>query len=99
MRPLAVVGNLSLDRVDGGEPRPGGAPFHAARALRVLGRPAIVAAKGADADRRLLVPPLVRLGLPVLWRGGETTAAFSFSYSGDRRSMRTDGASKMSCSV
>ena len=71
MRPLAVVGNLSLDRVDGGEPRPGGAPFHAARALRVLGRPAIVAAKGADADRRLLLPPLVRLGLPVLWRGGE----------------------------
>ena len=71
MRPLAVVGNLSLDRVDGGEPRAGGAPFHAARALRVLGRPALVAAKGADADRRLLLPPLVRLGLPVLWRGGE----------------------------
>jgi sugar/nucleoside kinase (ribokinase family) len=90
VRPLAVVGNLSLDRVDGGEPRPGGAPFHAARALRVLGRPAIVAAKGADADRRLLVPPLVRLGLPVLWRGGETTAAFSFSYAGDLRSMVVD---------
>ena len=87
MRPLAVVGNLSLDRVDGGEPRAGGAPFHAARALRVLGRPAIVAAKGAEADRRLLVPPLVRLGLPVLWRGGDATAAFSFRYSGDVRSM------------
>ena len=90
MRPLAVVGNLSLDRVDGGEPRAGGAPFHAARALRVLGRPAIVAAKGADADRRLLVPPLVRLGLPVLWRGGETTAAFSFEYAGDLRHMVVD---------
>ena len=90
MRPLAVVGNLSLDRVDGREPRAGGAPFHAARALRVLGRPAIVAAKGADADRRLLVPPLVRLGLPVLWRGGETTAAFSFEYAGDLRHMVVD---------
>jgi sugar/nucleoside kinase (ribokinase family) len=90
VRPLAVVGNLSLDRVDGGEPRAGGAPFHAARALRVLGRPAIVAAKGADADRRLLVPPLVRLGLPVLWRGGETTAAFSFEYAGDLRHMVVD---------
>ena len=90
MRPLAVVGNLSLDRVDGGEPRAGGAPFHAARALRLLGRPALVAAKAADRDRRLLLPPLVRFGLPVLWRGGDATAAFSFSYDGDRRSMVVD---------
>jgi sugar/nucleoside kinase (ribokinase family) len=90
VRALAVVGNLSLDRVDGGEPRVGGAPFHAARALRVLGRPAIVAAKGADADRRLLLPPLVRLGLPVLWRGGDSTASFSFHYAGDLRSMVVD---------
>jgi len=87
VRPLAVVGNLSLDRVDGGEPQPGGAPFHAARALRVLGRPALVAVKAADADRRLLLPPLVRLGLPVLWRGGSSTATFAFSYDGDRRVM------------
>lgn len=90
MTPLAVVGNLSLDRVDGGQPRAGGAPFHAARALRVLGRPAIVAAKGAETDRRLLLPPLVRLGLPVLWRGGDSTAAFSFRYSGSLRSMVVD---------
>lgn len=89
MRPLAVVGNLSRDLVDG-EPRAGGAPLHAARALRVLGRPAIVAVKGADADRLLLLPPLVRLGVPVLWRGGDSTAAFSFRYDGDRREMVVD---------
>lgn len=86
MRPLAVVGNLSRDLVDG-QARTGGAPYHAARALRVLGRPAIVAVKGADADRRFLLPPLARLGVPVLWRGGESTAAFSFRYDGDRREM------------
>ena len=90
MRPLAVVGNLSRDLVDGAAPRVGGPPFHAARALRVLGRPALVAAKCAEADRRLLVPPLVRLGLPVLWRAGEATAAFSFRYEGDRRAMIVD---------
>ena len=89
MRPLAVVGNLSRDLVDG-ELRAGGAPLHAARGLRVLGRPALVAVKGADADRRLLLPPLVRLGMPVLWRGGEATAAFSFRYEGDRREMVVD---------
>jgi sugar/nucleoside kinase (ribokinase family) len=90
VRPLAVVGNLSRDLVDGAPPRVGGAPFHAARALRVLGRPALVAAKCADADRRLLLRPLVRLGLPVLWRAGEATAAFSFHYDGDRRTMTVD---------
>jgi sugar/nucleoside kinase (ribokinase family) len=58
--------------------------------LRVLGRPSLVAVKGADADRRLLLPPLVRLGVPVLWRGGEKTAAFSFLYDGDRREMVVD---------
>ncbi len=90
MRPLAVVGNLSRDLVDGGPPRAGGAPFHAARALRVLGRPALVGAKCADSDRDSLLTPLVRLGLPVLWRGGSSTATFSFRYEGDRRVMSVE---------
>ncbi len=34
---LGVVGSLSLDLVDGGPPRPGGAVFYAAQALRLLG--------------------------------------------------------------
>ena len=90
MRPIAVVGNLSRDLVDGAPPRAGGAPFHAARALRILGRPALVGAKCADSDRDSLLTPLVRLGLPVLWRGGSSTAAFSFRYEGDRRVMVVD---------
>jgi sugar/nucleoside kinase (ribokinase family) len=90
VRPLAVVGNLSRDLVDGAAPRVGGAPFHAARALRVLGRPALVAVKCSEVDRRLLLPPLVRLGVPVLWRAGESTAAFSFRYDGDLREMTVD---------
>ena len=87
---LAVVGNLSLDRVDGGPPRPGGPPYHAARALRVLGRPALVVAKCAEGDRRALVPPLVALGVPVLWLRGASTARFSFSYEDHRRLMTVD---------
>jgi sugar/nucleoside kinase (ribokinase family) len=90
VRRLAIAGNLSLDRVDGAAPRPGGAPFHAARALRALGRPALVAAKCAEADRESLLPPLVRLGLPVLWLAGDSTAAFSFRYERDRRVMDVD---------
>jgi sugar/nucleoside kinase (ribokinase family) len=53
----------------------------------VLGRPALVGAKCADTDRDSLLTPLVRLGLPVLWRGGSSTATFSFRYEGDRRLM------------
>src|SRR5215216_3041001 len=90
MPSLAVVGNLSRDRVDENPPRVGGPPYHAARALRVLGAPALVAAKCAEADRRELLPPLIGLGVPVLWRGGSSTAAFSFAYDGDRREMVVD---------
>jgi sugar/nucleoside kinase (ribokinase family) len=90
MASLAVVGNLSRDLVDGGSPRVGGAPFHAGRALRVLGGRALVVAKCAAADRRELLLPLIGLGVPVLWRGSSSTAAFSFRYDGDRREMTVD---------
>jgi sugar/nucleoside kinase (ribokinase family) len=88
---LAVVGNLSRDLVDGGPPRAGGPPFWAARALRALAAPALVLAKCGAADRALLLRPLVALGVPVLWLGGDSTAAFSIHYDGDRREMTVDG--------
>jgi sugar/nucleoside kinase (ribokinase family) len=90
MPSLAVVGNLSRDLVEGAPPRVGGAPFHAARALRALGSRAVVAAKCAEADRRELLSPLIALGVPVLWRRGSSTASFSFRYEGDRREMTVE---------
>jgi sugar/nucleoside kinase (ribokinase family) len=87
---VAVLGNLSRDLVDGASPRVGGAPYWAARALRVLGSRAVVVAKCAAADRRELGRSLVALGVPVLWRPADTTAAFSFRYDGDRREMTVD---------
>ena len=87
---LAVVGSLALDRIGGRPPRIGGCPFYAARALRVLGTHAVVVAKCAAPDRRLLLPPLVRLGLPVTWQDSTATAAFSMAYDGDRRRMTVE---------
>ena len=84
---IAVVGNLSRDLVDGEPPRPGGPPYWAARALRALGARALVVAKCADDDRELFSPALVALGLPVLWRPGESTATYAFHYEGDHRVM------------
>ena len=88
---VAVVGNLSLDLVDGGPPRVGGPPYHAARALAALSVPAIVRAKCAEPERSLLLPPLEELGLSIEWRPGETTAAYAFSYEGDVRTMDVRG--------
>jgi sugar/nucleoside kinase (ribokinase family) len=84
---VAVVGNLSLDLVDGGPPRPGGPPLYAARALAALGVPALVRAKCAEADRSRLVAPLEQLGLPVEWCPGTATATYAFSYDRDVRTM------------
>src|SRR5919197_6518993 len=90
MASLAVVGNLPRDRVDGGPPRVGGAPFHAARALRALESRALVVAKCAEKDRRVLLPPLIGLGVPVLWRAGASTACFCIRYESERREMSVD---------
>ena len=84
---VAVVGNLSLDHVEGGPPRPGGPPRYAARSLAALGVPSLVRAKSAAADRAHVVRPLEELGVPVEWRPGATTATYAFSYDGDARTM------------
>jgi sugar/nucleoside kinase (ribokinase family) len=84
VRPLGVIGHLSRDVVAGSEPRVGGGPWHAARALRALRHDALVFAKCGD---RELGARLATQGLPFsLTTGGETTA-FSFSY--DANGVRT----------
>jgi sugar/nucleoside kinase (ribokinase family) len=70
---LGVVGLVSLDRVDGGLPRLGGAPFHAARALRLLGHPAVLVTKLAAEDSGR---GLHALGVPVVARPAARTIAF-----------------------
>jgi sugar/nucleoside kinase (ribokinase family) len=87
---VAVVGNLSIDRIAGAPPRIGGGPYHAARAIRLLAARGEIYARCADADRRVLLPRLAALGIPVRVVPGEQTAAFSFEYDGDRRTMFVD---------
>jgi sugar/nucleoside kinase (ribokinase family) len=85
LRPLGLVGSLSFDRIAGGPPQAGGAPFHAARALRQLSRPAVVVTRCGRDDRPQLVPPLAALGLPVTCLAGSSTSTFAFRYEGDVR--------------
>lgn len=87
MRGIAVIGNLARDTVDGGPPRAGGAPFHGARALRLLGGSSRIVARCTRADRRALVGPLAALGVPYSWLDAPTTAAFQLRYSGEDREL------------
>jgi len=84
---IAVIGNLARDTIDGGEPRVGGAPYHAARGLRLLGGDSRIVARCADADRRALVPPLSALGVPVTWLPAPRTTAFEIQNDGEEREM------------
>lgn len=87
MRLIAVIGNVACDLVDGGPPRVGGGPFYAAKALRVLGRPARIVTRCSREHRDALLPDLVALGVPVTWREAATTSTFGIRYDGDRRFM------------
>jgi sugar/nucleoside kinase (ribokinase family) len=84
---LGVVGLVSLDRVDGGIPRLGGAPWYAARALRLLGHPAVLVTKLAAEDSRR---GLHALGLPVAWRPASTTITFRIENVADQRAMELE---------
>ena len=80
MRPLAVIGPLARDVVNGRDSRIGGGPWYAARALRALRQEAFVVAKCGEPERRPYLQRLAALGLPVsLAAAGETTS-FSFRY-------------------
>lgn len=90
MPPLALVGNLSRDLVDGGPPRIGGAPYYAARAWRALGSRATIVTRCGPDDRAEYQRRLSALGLPVVVLPGKTTTSFSFYYNGDTRVMTVE---------
>ena len=87
---IGLLGNLSQDMLPGRPPHVGGGPYHGARALHRLRVPARIIARCATADRDRLLPPVVRLGTPVPYVPGSSTAEFRFSYDGDRRTMTVD---------
>jgi len=87
---ISLIGSLTVDRVDGGPPRVGGAVYYAARAAARVGADAVIAARCAAGDRDSLVSQLESFGLPVTWSPGETTTSFTFRYDGDHREMTVD---------
>lgn len=81
--PVTILGNVAVDRVDGGAPRPGGCPSFAAPLLRVS-RGSIVT-RCAPADLPLFAPVLAVCRATIL--ESVATAAFEIVNHGDDRTM------------
>ena len=88
VRPIGIVGSLSHDSSPGREPRAGGCPYYAARALRLLERPSRIVSKCGEEHRRLLLGPLLAQGVPVSWRSGKASTGFELIDDGDSRKMK-----------
>lgn len=90
MSAIALIGNLSVDRVEGGPPRAGGGVYHGARAAVQVGADVVVVTRCHPVDRDVALAPLEALGVPVVCADAGETTAFSFHYEGDHRAMRVD---------
>jgi sugar/nucleoside kinase (ribokinase family) len=88
--PIALVGNLSRDVVDGGPPRIGGGPFYAAQAWRALGARATIFTRCGPEERTAYARRLVSVGLPVVMLPGTATTSFSFYYVDTTRVMTVE---------
>jgi sugar/nucleoside kinase (ribokinase family) len=84
---VALVGNLSLDRVAGAAPRVGGAVHYGSLAAARIDADVRVAARCAVADRAVALEPVLATGLPVAWGPSDVTTSFAFHYEGERRVM------------
>jgi sugar/nucleoside kinase (ribokinase family) len=87
---IAVIGNVSRDRVDHGPPSPGGCPSFAAQAIRQLRLEGEILTRFAERDRALFEPYLDGLGVPVTSLPAEATSGFALDYDGEQRSMRIE---------
>jgi len=88
---LTVVGNLAVDRVDGGPPSAGGCPSFAGAALSERGSSARVITQRAPRDAAVFSDMLGAIGVPTVVLDSESSSAFELVYSGEQRTMTVAG--------
>lgn len=84
---LTVVGNLAVDRVDGGPPSAGGCPSFAGIALTRLGASGRIITQRAPRDAAIFNEMLDTIDVPTVVVDCETTSAFELDYSGEQRTV------------
>jgi len=84
---LTVVGNLAVDRVDGGPPTPGGCPSFAALALATLGHSGTILTQRAPADAALFADARRFRGITTTVLDAGVTSGFELRYDGEQRAM------------
>ncbi len=85
---LTVVGNLAVDRVDGGPPSAGGCPAFALTALARLGAGGEVLTRRAPGDAPLFSGLRSPAGVGLTVLDASRTSGFELDYSGEQRTMR-----------
>jgi sugar/nucleoside kinase (ribokinase family) len=84
---LTVIGNLAIDRVDGGPPSAGGCPSFAAAALEPIAAGGRILTQRAVSDAGVFSELLDRIGLPTVVLDCQTTSGFELTYEGEQRTV------------
>lgn len=84
---LTVVGNLAVDRVNGGQPSAGGCPSFAGVALSGRGAAGRIVTQRAPRDAAVFSEMLGAIGVRTVVLDCETTSAFALDYCGEQRTV------------
>jgi len=87
---VTVLGNLSIDLVDGGPPSAGGCPSFAGVALAGLRAEARIVVRAAPDDLPTFAAMIAACPVPVSLVPATSTSAFSLIYSADGRAMTVE---------
>jgi sugar/nucleoside kinase (ribokinase family) len=88
---LTVVGNLAVDRVNGGPPSAGGCPSFAGVVLAKMGAGGRIITQRAPRDVAVFNEMLDAIGVPTVVRDCANTSAFELVYTGEQRTMTVAG--------
>lgn len=88
---VTVVGNLAVDRVNGGPPSAGGCPAFVGAVLTKPSAGARIITQRAPRDAAVFQETLDVIGVPTVVLDCETTSAFELVYSGEQRTMTVTG--------
>lgn len=87
---VTVLGNVSVDLIDGGSPSPGGCPSFAAAALDSVGTEGRIVTQMARKDRGLFLPLFAAYSTDIVVIDSLITSSFGLCYDGEDRELTVE---------